>query len=121
MQEMHGVRKLPQPKPRDERSREELRGQLRIRCERACDQLAQRLLPETRRRRIDGRQSIGERRARFDHLELRMHDLPPEVTVTDVTEHANALSRRERLLLTRVEMEEAQHELRARTALVVLE
>jgi len=121
MQEMQGVRKLPQPKALDERRREKLRDQRRVGSQRASDELAQRLLAETRRRRIDGREAIGQRRLSFDDLELRMDDLEAEVTVADVTEHANALSGGERFLLVRVEMEEAQHQLRARATLVVLE
>ena len=121
MQELHGVGKLPQAQPRDERAGKQLRGELRIRGERARDQLPQRLLPETRRRRIDGREAIGQRRAGFDHLELRMHDLAAEVAVAHIAEHADTPARRERLLLARIEVEEAQNELRARAAFAVFE
>jgi hypothetical protein len=70
--------------------------------------------PSPRRRRIDGRETIGQRRPRLDHLELRMHDLAAEVAVAHIAEHADTTPRRERLLLTRIEVEEAQNELRAR-------
>ena len=42
-----------------------------------------------------------------------MHDLAAEVAVAHFAEHAHALAGRERLLLARIEVEEAQHELRA--------
>ena len=47
-----------------------------------------------------------------DHLELRMHHLEAEVAVAHVAEHAHAVARLQRLLLARIEREEAQHELR---------
>ena len=51
-----------------------------------------------------------------DDLELRMDDLEAEVALAHLAEHAHAPARRERLLLARIEVEEAQHELRARAA-----
>ena len=48
-----------------------------------------------------------------------MHDLEAEVAVAHFAEHAHAPARRERLLLVRIEVEEAQHELRPRAAIVV--
>ena len=71
---------------------------------------------ESRGRRIDRRQPVGQRRAVADDLELRMHDLEAEVAGAHVAEHAHALARLQRLLLARIEREEAQHELRARGA-----
>ena len=50
----------------------------------------------------------------LDHLELRMDDLAAEVAVAHFAEHADAAPGRERLLLIRIEVEEAQHQLRAR-------
>ena len=47
-----------------------------------------------------------------------MDDLAPEVAVAHFAEHAHAPARRERLLLVRIEVEEAQHELRPRAAIV---
>ena len=88
--------------------------------ERASDHLAQRLLAESGGGRIDGREPVRQRRARRHDMELRMDDLEAEVTVAHVAEHAHALSRRERLLLVRIEVEEAQHELRARATIGIL-
>ncbi len=52
-----------------------------------------------------------------DHLELRMHDLAAEVAVAHFAVDAHTLPGRERFLLVGIEVEEAQHELRARAAL----
>ena len=111
VQEVHRVGEFPQVVPRDELVRERFGGERRIRGERARDHLAQRFLREPGRRRVDGRQPIGQRRARLHDLELRMHDLASEVTLAHLAEHAHPPPGRERLLLVRVEVEEAQHQL----------
>ena len=112
VQEAHGVAEFPQLAAAHELLGQRFRRARRIRGERALDQLAQRVLRESGRRRIDRRQAIGQRRVVVDHLELRMHDLEAEITVAHVAEHAHARARRQRLLLARIEREEAQHERR---------
>ncbi len=52
-----------------------------------------------------------------DDLELRMDDLEAEVAIAHLAERAHAPARRERLLLVRIEVEEAEHELRSRAAM----
>ncbi len=64
------------------------------------------------RGRIDRRQAVGQRRIGRDDLELRMHDLRTEIAVAHVAEHAHARAGRQRLLMARIEREEAQHERR---------
>ena len=65
VQEQDRVAELPEMPARDQASRAASRRvSAGSRGERARDDLAQRLLREARRRRIDGRQAIGQRRAR---------------------------------------------------------
>ena len=112
VQVAHGLRKSPQPPrlPCPGRQRfGEIRGVAR---KRAMDELAQRVLGQACGRRIDGCQTVRQRRAERDDVKARMDDLQPEVAFTDVAESAHALARRERLLLAGIEMKEAQHELR---------
>ena len=118
VEKMHRVPELPEMMPHDEPVGQRFGREGRIGGQRTRDHLAQRLLRETRGGRIDGREPVRQRRVRLDHLELRMHDLVPEVAVAHFAEHADAAAGGERLLLVRIEMEEAQHELRPRAAIV---
>ena len=112
VQEPDRVAELPQLAPRDQLFRQRLVRVRGVRRQRARDELAQRLLREARRRRVHGRQPVRQRRVVDDDLELRVHDLHAEVAGPHVAEHAQARARLQRLLLARIEREEAQHELR---------
>ncbi len=78
--------------------------------------LAQRLLAQSRRGRIDRRQAVGQRRVLRHHLELRMHHFQAEVAVAHLAEHAHALAQAPAPSAGWDRSEEAQHELRARAA-----
>src|SRR5207248_5473779 len=87
-------------------------GRARVDNDRAGDDFAEHVLRKAGCRRVNRRQAIGERRAiRYD-LELRMHDLEPVMTFAHFAEHAHAVASRQRLLVTRIEREESQYELR---------
>ena len=90
VQEARRRRRIPTAAPAHESSGSVSAEPRRVGCERALDQLAQRVLRQARRRRIDRRQPIGQRRVGGDDAELRMHDLQTEVPVADVAEHAHA-------------------------------
>ena len=111
VQVAHGLREAPQSprlaRPRRQRFAEQ-RG---IARQRAVHELAQRVLRESRRRRIHRRQALGQRRARRDDVKGGMHHLQSEVPVAHFAERAHALARGKRLLLTGIEVKEAQHQL----------
>ena len=120
VQKAHGVGESPQVAARDEPVRQRLGDERGVGGERARDDLAQGLLRESGRRRVNRGEAVRQRRTRLDHLELRVDDLAAEVSVAHLAEDAQAPARRERLLLARIEMKEAQHELRARAAVVAV-
>ena len=70
--------------------------------------------------RSSGRPGSGSRAAAAgrDDLELRMHDLAPEMPFAHLAEDPHPRSGLQRLLLAGIEVEEAQHELRAASELV---
>ena len=65
------------------------------------------------RGRVDRRQRRRQRRRRRDDLERRMHHLAAEEAAARLAAHAHALAGGERLLLRRIEVEEAQHQVAA--------
>ena len=66
--------------------------------------------------RVDRRQAGRHRRIDADRPALRMHHLPAEETVAYLAQHTQALTRRQRLDLARVKMQEAQRQLSTRVA-----
>jgi hypothetical protein len=112
VQEAHGIVELPQLAALHGFVGQRVGRQRRIACDRSGDELAQRVLRKPGSRRIDRREPVGQRRAFGNCFPLRMHDLKTEVAGAHVAEHAHALAGLQRLLLTGIEREEAQHELR---------
>ena len=81
--------------------------------QRAQDQPPQRALRQPGGGRIDGRQAVRQRLVVAHDMEARMDDLGAEEAAAHFAEDAQPGARREHLLLARVEVEEAQHQLAA--------
>ena len=77
------------------------------------DRLAQHRLRQLHRARVDRRQRGRQRRLRRHDLERRMDHLEAEEAAARLAAHAHALAGRERLLLRRIEVEEAHHQVAA--------
>ncbi len=84
----------------------------------AGDRLAQHRLRQLHRARVDRRQRGRQGRARRHDLEARMHHLQAEEAAARLAAGAHPLADRQRLLLRRIEVEEAQHQV---VAVLVLE
>src|SRR5450755_7877 len=107
-----GLRESPQL-PRLSRPRWKRFAKMRrIAHQRPTHQLAQRVLRQSRRRRIDRRQAVRKRRSRVDDLKPGMNHFQTGAAFADVAEGAHTLAGSERPVLTRIEMKETQQQLR---------
>ena len=112
VQKIHGIGERPVITSPHEVVRDHFGGAARVDNERAGDDFAEHVLRKAGRRRVNRRQTIGERRAIRHDLELRVHDLEPVMTFAHFAEDPHAVASRQRLLVTRIEREETQYELR---------
>ena len=110
VQETHCVAEAPQVAPTQQHLGQHFGAARGIGRERAIDRLAQHVLRQSCRRRIDGRQPVGQRCVLVDDAKLRMDDLRTEIAVAHIAVDADACALRERFLMARIEREEAQRE-----------
>src|SRR5438094_4169555 len=104
VQVAHRIGECPEPARRPNPGWQGLAEQRGFPGQRPQRELAQRVLGEPSGGRVDGRQSIRERSRGVDDAERRMHHLQPKMTLANLAESAYALARRQRFLVTGIEM-----------------
>ena len=112
MEELDGIAELPLPPAPHEVLGQRFRRAAGVGRDGPVDDPAQRVLRKPGRRRVHGRQPVGKRRAVVDDAKLRVHDLRSVVALAHLAVDAHAMAGLQRLLLARIEGEEAQRELR---------
>ena len=109
MQEAQAVAKVSRRGTPPKRRRQRI-GEVGVR-QRTLDQLAQYRLAEAGGGRVNRRQAIRQRLVAMDDTKARMHHLVAKEATAQLAKQAQPRAGSQRLLLARIEVEEAQHEI----------